>query len=51
MVYIPGYALSYDAQALARVLGNWGYPGNTDFNGDGNTDSQDLVFLLDRWET
>jgi hypothetical protein len=47
----PGYALSYDAQALARVLGNWGYPGNTDFNGDGNTDSQDLVFLLDRWET
>jgi hypothetical protein len=48
---IPGYGLTYDGTAIARVLNNWGNPGSSDFNGDGNTNALDLTFILSNFGT
>ena len=45
----PGYNLTFDSTAISRVLNNWGNPGNSDFNADGNTNSIDLSFILDKF--
>lgn len=45
----PGQGLTYNASGMSRVLANWGGPGNSDFNGDGITDSLDLAFITSNW--